>query len=210
MKQTPVKPVTLAPEQIQTIRQTVFQVVETRLESPFYLIDVGLDKELGAWFLRLYIEKPDFSISLQDCERVSRALDEHINGIKVLQGFPYSLEVSSPGLFRALSTEREFAFYKGRHVRVVREELAPPVSKNRRLKPAIIEHELAAGTVEAYDPATRTVTLSQPDQQTQALILEADFRVFLNPDIRFPQEEQAVLEDPDLNPSDLLEDQDHD
>jgi ribosome maturation factor RimP len=215
MKQTPIKPVNLTPEKVQAIRQTVFQVVEAKLDTPFYLVDVALDKELGAWYLRLYVEKPDYSISLSDCETISRALDEHIDNIKALQDFPYSLEISSPGLFRALNQEREFAFYKDQQVRLIREGLAPPVSKNRRIKLPVIEHEIATGILKNYDVSQNAITLLKADKQEQTYVLEADYRVFLNPDIRLPDIEEvgvaeALLDDSDLNPIDLLEDENND
>jgi ribosome maturation factor RimP len=206
MKRAPVKSVTLSPEQIAAIRTTVFQVVESNLDTAFYLLDVALEKEMGAWYLRIYVDKPDYSISLSDCEQISRSLDERIEGVKLLQDLPYNLEVSSPGLFRALKEEREFSFYKGRSVRIVREEPQATVSKNRRLKLPVIEHELLAGTLDSYDAASSAVTVRKPDQQLETLILEADSQVFLNPNIRFPEAEEAALEENSpLDSTDLLE-----
>jgi ribosome maturation factor RimP len=185
MKQAPIKVVKLTDEQVHTIRQAVFDLIESKLPAPFFLLDVEFVKESGIWYLRLYIEKPDFTVSLNDCEQVSRALDPEIDTIKVLQDFPYNLEVSSPGLFRSISSQREFDFYLNRPVRIIREEIAAPVSKNRRLKPAVIEHEIAAGILKSYNAAHNSVAIClDKSQEEKTFNIEADMRVFLNPALR--------------------------
>ncbi|MET0988810.1 MAG: ribosome maturation factor RimP [Steroidobacteraceae bacterium] len=80
--------------------------------------------------LRLYIDVPegaaagapsdaaaDQGISLEDCERVSRAVSERLDADDPIQGH-YTLEVSSPGLDRVLRTREHFARFVGEQVRV--------------------------------------------------------------------------------------------
>jgi len=206
MKQAPIKVVKLTDEQVANIRQAAFALVEEKIPQPFFVVDVEFVKESGLWYLRIYIEKPDFSVSLSDCEVVSRALDPEIDTLKVLQDFPYSLEVSSPGLFRSLSSKREFDFYLNRPVRVVREEIAAPVSKNRRLKPAVIEHELAKGILKSYDSALNSISLMlEKESEEKQFTLEADVRVFLNPSLP-----SADADDAQLNSKTQSEDLNHD
>jgi ribosome maturation factor RimP len=83
----------------------------------------------GNGFLRLYIEA-EAGITLDDCERVSRAVSELLDVADPLPG-QYTLEVSSPGLDRPLRTPGQFARYVGEGVFV---ELAQPVDGRRRFK----------------------------------------------------------------------------
>ena len=66
--------------------------------------------------LRLYIDSPD-GISLEDCERVSRAVSATLDSADPIPGH-YTLEVSSPGLDRVLRTPAHFERFAGEWVRV--------------------------------------------------------------------------------------------
>jgi len=73
-------------------------------------------KEAGQWFLRVYIDKAE-GISIDDCERVSRALDPKLDEIDVIPG-QYTFEVSSAGAERQLKKERDFEQFLGHKVEV--------------------------------------------------------------------------------------------
>lgn len=62
--------------------------------------------------LRVDICHPERDISLEDCEQMSRALESTLDAMDL---FPdaYVLEVSSPGISRSLTTDREFISFKG-------------------------------------------------------------------------------------------------
>jgi ribosome maturation factor RimP len=86
----------------------------------------------GNALLRIYIDAPA-GITVDDCERVSRAVGEVLDGADPLPGH-YTLEVSSPGLERPLRTAAQFAPYVGETVFV---ELVQPVAGRRRFKGAL-------------------------------------------------------------------------
>jgi ribosome maturation factor RimP len=48
-------------------------------------------------------------IDLDTCEKLHRAIDEPLDELDPTYGAPYTLNVSSPGLDRALKTEKDFA-----------------------------------------------------------------------------------------------------
>lgn len=50
--------------------------------------------------------------SLDDCEKMSRALEATLDTADIVPG-AYVLEVSSPGISRVLATDREFVSFKG-------------------------------------------------------------------------------------------------
>ena len=81
----------------------------------------------GSGFVRLYIDA-DAGITVDDCERVSRAVSEVLDVEDPITG-QYTLEVSSPGLDRPLRTAAHFARFVGETVFV---ELAEPQDGRRR------------------------------------------------------------------------------
>jgi len=80
------------------------------------LWDVELKKEGSAWFLRVYIDK-EGGVTLDDCERVSRALDKPLDAADLIEQ-SYFLEVSSPGVERTLRRPEHFALSVGKVVRL--------------------------------------------------------------------------------------------
>jgi ribosome maturation factor RimP len=67
--------------------------------------------------LRIDIRNPSADTGLQDCERMSRALEAALDTSETIP-FPYALEVSSPGTSRQLTTDREFNAFGGFAVQV--------------------------------------------------------------------------------------------
>ncbi len=84
------------------------------------LVDVEFQREQGGWVLRIYIDKQD-GINLEDCKKVSRELGTNLD-VKDIIHIPYNLEVSSPGLNRPLTQEKDFRNYAGKMVRVKTKE----------------------------------------------------------------------------------------
>jgi ribosome maturation factor RimP len=62
--------------------------------------------------LRVDIRNPSSDTSLDDCERMSHALEANLDATEIIPG-SYVLEVSSPGISRQLTTDREFIAFKG-------------------------------------------------------------------------------------------------
>ncbi len=62
--------------------------------------------------LRIDVRNPQQDTSLEDCERMSRALEETLDATDVLPD-RYILEISSPGISRELASDREFVSFKG-------------------------------------------------------------------------------------------------
>ncbi|WNZ23890.1 ribosome maturation factor RimP [Leptolyngbya sp. NK1-12] len=62
--------------------------------------------------LRVDIRNLEQDTSLDDCERMSRALEAALDAADVIPD-AYVLEISSPGISRSLTTDREFISFKG-------------------------------------------------------------------------------------------------
>ena len=84
----------------------VTEIGEELLEKEgFELVEVDYLKEDGDFVLRVYIYKED-GITIEDCQSVSRALSDKIDEADPIPG-AYLLEVSSPGLDRPISTDKD-------------------------------------------------------------------------------------------------------
>lgn len=82
----------------------------------YELWEIEYAPRAGGGLLRLYIDSPD-GISLDDCEKVSRAVSAVLDEADPIPN-EYTLEVSSPGLDRVLRTQAHFVRFAGERVRV--------------------------------------------------------------------------------------------
>ncbi len=150
--------------QIKDLESQVFERVLALLPTDFFLVGVTLEKNAGHWALQIFVDKPDVRISLQDCETLSRHLDAEIDALKLpLEAF--SLEVSSPGLFRPLKTPREFEFYRHREIRI------DNGSGQKHLLGELVGHSECA------------IELKLPGGRLEAVVLTEQTVVTLNPKI---------------------------
>lgn len=62
--------------------------------------------------LRVDIRNPEQDTGLNDCERMSRALEPTLDAADIIPD-TYVLEVSSPGISRQLISDRDFISFKG-------------------------------------------------------------------------------------------------
>ena len=104
--------------------EALLQKMEAKLEP--ILDDLGyelVERELvggaGSALLRLYIghagEPLDLPITIEDCEKVSRAVSPILDVEGWISGH-YTLEVSSPGLDRPLRRLKDFERFKGNRI----------------------------------------------------------------------------------------------
>ncbi|MFO0724820.1 MAG: ribosome maturation factor RimP [Myxococcota bacterium] len=88
----------------------------------FELVEAELVSERGAQILRLYIDTippstKERGVSVEQCSQVSRALSEVLDADESLSE-QYTLEVSSPGLFRPLTKPDHYQRALGQRVKV--------------------------------------------------------------------------------------------
>ena len=96
------------------VEEAVEKIAEEILANTDYeLVDVEYVKERDR-FLRVYIDK-EGGIGLDDCQEVSGLLDEKLEELNIIND-RYILEVSSPGLDRALKKEKDFKREMGKVV----------------------------------------------------------------------------------------------
>ena len=86
-------------------------------EASLQIWNVTFEKEGSLWYLRVFLDKLEGSISLDDCEQFSRKLSQLLDEKDLIE-HSYLLEVSSPGVERELTKSWHFKKYTGQLVSV--------------------------------------------------------------------------------------------
>ncbi len=110
---------------------TVWQIAEPIAESlGFELWDVRFEKEGADWFLRIFIDKADDVVSINDCVDMSHAIDKPLDEADPIEQ-SYCLEVCSPGVERDLKRDSHFEKCLGEKIMV---KLIRPIDGQREFK----------------------------------------------------------------------------
>ncbi|WP_251860274.1 ribosome maturation factor RimP [Clostridium sp. Marseille-Q2269] len=96
---------------IENLKEQVKPIVEN---INYELYHIEFVKEGKENYLRIYIDSEN-GVSLDGCEKVSRAISELLDDIDPIQE-SYYLEVSSPGIDRVLYTNEHLEKYKGYNI----------------------------------------------------------------------------------------------
>ena len=95
----------------------VRKIAEPLAEELGYLLwDVVYEKEGADMFLRITIDSED-GITIEDCERMHRAIDPLLDEADPIED-AYHLEISSPGIERDLKTDMQINACEGWDVEV--------------------------------------------------------------------------------------------
>ena len=81
--------------------------------------------------LQIMAERPDGTMNVEDCARLSRALSEFLESEDPIEG-EYHLEVSSPGIDRPLTRQSDYARWAGHEAKL--ELNAPDEAGRKRFK----------------------------------------------------------------------------
>jgi len=101
----------------QKVNDSVREILDPLLfQEGLELVDIEYRREGRGWVLRIYIDK-DGGVSVEDCARISRELGTLLDLNDIIPG-TYNLEISSPGLTRALKKVRDFERFKGKLVKI--------------------------------------------------------------------------------------------
>ena len=84
-------------------------------ELGYVFVDLEYKKDYSGNVLELTIDSEN-GININDCEKVSRALDEPLDEYDITNGKPYNFNVSSYGLDRAFKTDYDFNKHIGKMV----------------------------------------------------------------------------------------------
>jgi len=100
-----------------TYREKIRQLIEPVIESEcLEIVDLECLKMKFRWLVRIFIDK-EGGVTINDCSEISKQVGDVLDVYDVLPG-SYTLEVSSPGLDRPLSRDKDFIKYRGSAVRI--------------------------------------------------------------------------------------------
>lgn len=147
-------------EQVEKLSGPVLQ------EHQAELVDLQWVHEHGSWVLRFFLDKAG-GITLDDCASLSDHIGRVLDETDVIPQ-SYSLEVSSPGVYRPLKKEKDFLKYKGQPVDIT---LFAPLNGRRHFK----------GTIEGFQNGV--LALKDIDGASFSLPLADMAKVNLDPEI---------------------------
>lgn len=84
-------------------------------EQGYELVEVEIAGQSGMRILRLYIDKPEVGIRIEDCSIVSQFLNPLLDAEDFISE-NYILEVSSPGIDRPLRKPADFIRFAGEEI----------------------------------------------------------------------------------------------
>ena len=100
------------------LTESLVEAFRTRLEAlGFDLADLRIGGTPNRPLVQVRIDCPPRNVTVEDCSRVSRALEQWLDAGGPL-GNRYVLEVSSPGIERPVRWHRHWAQFVGRDVKV--------------------------------------------------------------------------------------------
>jgi ribosome maturation factor RimP len=127
----------------------VVQVIEASILGLGYRVVRVKVSSANGCTVQIMAERPDGTMTVDDCEAVSRAISPLLDLDDPI-GKPYYLEISSPGIDRPLVRAIDFARWAGYEAKV---ELAVPMDGRKRFR----------GIIGAPNPDGVTVPIDLPD-----------------------------------------------
>lgn len=131
-------------------------------QNSYELIETQYRKEGGRWILRIFVDRiteendARSKISLEDCEKVSEMVGTLLDAEEFFSQ-PYTLEVSSPGINRALKKESHFLRSVGKKVKISLFAPLSPKSPQKNFSGTLIS--CREGNVEVDDSVSGLVKI---------------------------------------------------
>ncbi|MDR2088762.1 MAG: ribosome maturation factor RimP [Clostridiales Family XIII bacterium] len=131
-------------------------------ENGYALYNVEFVKEGKDRFLRVYVDRTDSDIDepgigTDDCESISRFLSDRLDALDPIEQ-NYYLEVSSPGLDRALLRDEHFARFAGRQVEI---SLYRAIDGRKKIEGTLVG--LTGGMISVDATGGERITLDKSD-----------------------------------------------
>ncbi len=152
-----------------TYREEIIGLVEPVIESEgLELVDLECLRMKTRWLVRIFIDR-EGGATLDDCTAISHQVGDLLN-VHDLPPGPYTLEVSSPGLDRPLTRDKDFEKYRGSKVRIRTRE---PIDGSRNFLGTLIDYAAENGQkIVTIDVDGRTVRIDRDNIQKANLEYE--------------------------------------
>jgi ribosome maturation factor RimP len=137
-------------------------------EIGYRLVRVRISGSSGCT-VQIMAERPDGSMTIEDCEKVSRALSPVLDAADPID-HAYRLEVSSPGIDRPLVRRSDFDRYAGHLAKI---EMEVPIEGRKRFRGTLLgtDGDAARLRCEGLAAATPELRLPIADMAEARLVL---------------------------------------
>lgn len=131
-----------------SIEERVEKLIQKPIEDLGYLLyDVQYVKEGQNYFLRIFIEKSEGTIDINDCEKVNNGINDILDTADYIKE-QYFLEVSSTGVEKVLRKDKHLQDNIGNEVEV---KLFKPIEKQKEF----------IGTLDSFNEDKITLRLEE-------------------------------------------------
>jgi ribosome maturation factor RimP len=177
----------------QGVAARVAAIIEPVLAGlGFWLVRVRISG-LSGCTVQIMAERPDRTMTIEDCETVSRALSPVLDVADPIDR-AYRLEISSPGIDRPLVRQSDFASFAGHDVKI---EMAVAVAGRRRFRGMIVSTEGTAARIRRDDaaPGEASEVLLPIEKMAEAKIVLSDTLIAQSLKRSKAQQREALLDD---------------
>ena len=131
-------------------------------------IEIDFQKESGKWFLRIFVYCNDHPVNLDDCEKLTRSIDNFLDEIIPVK---YYLEVSSPGLERKIKSTQEYTIFKGKKIKL---KLKSPIDEtnNKVFQGYIEDFQKNIGLIFKEENSQNIMTIKEDNISSAQLVFE--------------------------------------
>jgi len=152
-----------------TYRERIIELVEPAVESEgLELVELECLRMKTRWLVRIFIDR-EGGATLDDCTALSHQLGDLLN-VHDLPPGPYTLEVSTPGLDRPLTRDKDFEKYRGARVRIRTRE---PIDGSRNFLGTFVDYSMEDGRrIVTLDVDGRSVRIDRENIQKANLEYE--------------------------------------
>jgi ribosome maturation factor RimP len=152
-----------------TYRERILSLVEPAVEAEgLEVVELECLRMKTRWLVRIFIDR-EGGASLDDCTAVSHQVGDLLN-VHDLPPGPYTLEVSTPGLDRPLTRDKDFEKYRGARVRIRTRE---PIEGSRNFLGTYVDYSTEGGRrIVTVDVDGRNVRIDRDNIQKANLEYE--------------------------------------
>lgn len=128
-----------------SIEERVEELLKPIIENIGYkLYDVEYAKEAKNYFLRIFIDKQEGTIDLDDCEKVNNEITDILDEVDYIKE-QYFLEVSSPGIERVIRKDTQLQDNIGTNIEI---SLFKPINGSKQYQGILKEFNNEEITIE--------------------------------------------------------------
>ena len=113
----------------------------------YEVVEIEYAKKSDGMNLTFFIDN-DNGIVIEDCEKVSRAINDLLDEINPTDDQPYILSVSSPGLDRPIKSDRDFKRNMGKQIEVT---LFAKVNGKKKFEGELTDYNHDSFTIKVKD-----------------------------------------------------------